>query len=111
MPQYGQTVSTESSSERDRMGTSRIGLFTRAPVGHAATHSPQVTQEDSPIGSFRSKAIRAVYPFPERTITSLPWMSSQALTQRSQRMQASWLTEMTGFEWSSPRPEAMGIPS
>ena len=38
-------------------------------------------------------------------MTSLPWMSSQARTQRSQRMQASWLTAMTGLEWSSPRPE------
>jgi hypothetical protein len=59
-PQYGQTVSTESSSERARIGTSRMGLLTSAPVGQAATHSPQVTQDDSPIGSFRSNAMRAV---------------------------------------------------
>src|SRR5918998_1330319 len=37
-------------------------------------------------------------------MTSLPWMSSQARTQRSQRMQASWLTLITGLESSSPRP-------
>jgi hypothetical protein len=36
----------------------RIGLLVSAPVGHAETHSPQVTHEDSPIGSFRSNAIR-----------------------------------------------------
>ena len=35
-----------------------IGLFVIAPVGQAATHSPQVTHEDSPIGSLRSKTIR-----------------------------------------------------
>ncbi len=53
-------MSTASSSVRGRMGTSRIALFVKAPVGHAATHSPQVTQDDSPIGSFRSNAIRVV---------------------------------------------------
>ena len=56
-PQYGQTVSTWSSSVRDLIGTFAIGLFVSAPVGQAATHSPQVTQDDSPIGSFRSNAI------------------------------------------------------
>ena len=56
-PQYGHTVSTLSSSARGLIGTSLIGLFTSAPVGQAATHSPQVTQDDSPIGSFRSNAI------------------------------------------------------
>ena len=34
-----------------------IGLLVSAPVGHAATHSPQVTHDDAPIGSFRSNAI------------------------------------------------------
>jgi hypothetical protein len=46
------------SASRGRIGTSRIGLLVSAPVGHAATHSPHVTHVDSPIGSFRSKAIR-----------------------------------------------------
>src|SRR5918999_1977846 len=41
-------------------------------------------------------------------MTSLPWMSSQARTQRSQRMQASWLTAITGLEKSSPRPRPRG---
>ena len=41
-------------------------------------------------------------------MTSLPWMSSHARTQRSQRMQASWLTSMTGFDESWPRPEPHG---
>ena len=57
-PQYGQTLSTASSSLRGRIGTSWIGLLVSAPVGQAATHSPQVTQDDSPIGSFRSNAMR-----------------------------------------------------
>src|SRR2546428_393623 len=37
-------------------------------------------------------------------MTSFPWTSSQARTQRSQRMHAWWLTAMTGFEVSSGRP-------
>ena len=41
-------------------------------------------------------------------MTSLPWMSSQARTQRSHRMQASWSTSMTGFDESVPRPEPHG---
>ena len=41
-------------------------------------------------------------------MTSLPWMSSQARTQRSQRMQASWSTSMTGLDESVPRPEPHG---
>ena len=41
-------------------------------------------------------------------MTSLPWMSSHARTQRSHRMQASWSTLMTGFEESVPRPEPHG---
>jgi hypothetical protein len=35
----------------------RMGLLVSAPVGQAATHSPQVRQDEAPIGSFRSKAI------------------------------------------------------
>ncbi len=46
------------------------GLFVSAPVGHAATHSPQLTQLEAPIGSSRSKLIRVVYPLPVRPITS-----------------------------------------
>src|SRR5919108_720736 len=56
-PQYGHTDSTWRSSSRGRIGMSLIGLFVSAPVGHAATHSPHVTHDDSPIGSFRSNAI------------------------------------------------------
>ena len=37
-----------------------MGLFVSAPVGQAATHSPQVTHDEAPIGSFRSNAIRVV---------------------------------------------------
>ena len=41
-------------------------------------------------------------------MTSLPWMSSQARTQRSHRMQASWSTSMTGLDESVPRPDPHG---
>jgi hypothetical protein len=51
-------VSTASSFSRGWIGMLLIGLLVIAPVGHADTHSPQVTHDDSPIGSLRSKAIR-----------------------------------------------------
>ena len=35
-----------------------IALLVSAPVGQAATHSPHVTQDDAPIGSLRSNAMR-----------------------------------------------------
>jgi hypothetical protein len=57
-PQYGHTVSTGSSFVRGWIGTLLIALLVSAPVGHADTHSPHVTQEDSPIGSLRSNAMR-----------------------------------------------------
>ena len=85
-----------------------MGLLVSAPVGQAATHSPQVTHDDSPIGSLRSNAIRVVYPLPLRPMTSLPWMSSQARTQRSHRMHESWSTAMTGLDRSVPRPLPSG---
>ena len=37
-----------------------IGLLVSAPVGHAATHSPQDTQVEAPIGSLKSNAIWVV---------------------------------------------------
>src|SRR3990172_2862651 len=94
-PQYGQTESTAFNRERGISGAA-IGLWVRAPVGQTAAHSPHETQLDLPIGVSRSKAIRAVYPFPVRPITSLCWISSQALTQPSHRIQAAWSTAMTG---------------
>ena len=48
---------------------------------------------------------------PLRPMTSLPWMSSQARTQRSHKMHESWSTAMTGLEKSVPRPEPAGRPS
>ena len=35
----------------------RIGLLVSAPVGQAATHSPQETHDEAPIGSLRSNAM------------------------------------------------------
>ena len=87
-----------------------IGLLVSAPVGQAATHSPQDTQDDAPIGSLRSNAMSVLNPLPLRPITSLPWTSSQARVHRSHRMQASWSTAMTGLDRSTPRPEPRGSP-
>ena len=46
-PQYGQSESIGFSSDRGTSGSEMV-LLVRAPVGHAATHSPHETQVDSP---------------------------------------------------------------
>ena len=64
------------------------GLKVMAVVGQETMHSPHCTQLDSPIGSFKSKPIPAVFPFPVRPMTWFSITLSQARTQRSHRMQA-----------------------
>jgi hypothetical protein len=72
-------------------------------------HSPQLTQEDSPIGLLLSKLMEALYPLPMRPMTSFPLTSVQARMQRSQRMQAEWLIAMEGLELSAPLEEERGV--
>src|SRR5579863_415182 len=66
-------------------------------------HSPQETQDDSPIGKLLSKAMPAWYPLPRRASTQLWRISLQPRMQRSQRMHASWSTSMANEESSCPR--------
>ena len=68
--------------------TRATGLNVMADVGHETMHSPHWTHEDPPIGSFRSKLMPALAPFPVRPITLFIFTSSQARAQRSQRMHA-----------------------
>ncbi len=72
----------------------RRSLFQRAPVGHDTMHSPQDTQEESPIGALLSKAMPAVTPLPMRPRTKFSRMSLQPRMQRSHSMQASKPTPM-----------------
>ncbi len=51
-------MSTASRALRGRSGA-ESGFSVRAPVGQAATHSPQLTQVESPMPASRSKAMRA----------------------------------------------------
>src|SRR5437867_9759676 len=105
-PQYGQTESTALVSDS---GASIVSaLLNSAPVGHTAAHSPHDTQVDSPMGRLRSKPIWVSAPLPVRPMTSLFWISSQPRIQRSHRMQAWWLTEMTFDEASFGRPLPRG---
>jgi hypothetical protein len=79
-----------TSAERPfaRISIWATGLNVIALVGQETMHSPHWTQVDWPIGMFRSKPIPAVTPFPVRPMTWFSLTSSQARTQRSQRMQA-----------------------
>ncbi len=63
-----------------------------APVGHAWTHSPQATHEDSPIGSSISKTIFASCPRPANPMTSFTWTSLHARTHKLHWMHASRFT-------------------
>ena len=98
-----------------RVYEEEYGQFGGEPFGllvgeHYFDHSPQDTQDELPIGSDRSNAIWVLKPLPLRPMTSLPWTSSHARTQRSHKMQASWSTAMTGLDRSTPRPEPHGSP-
>src|SRR5512145_2322803 len=58
-----------------------------APVGQASTHAPQETHSDSRNGSFWLAATRDANPRPSIVSANVPWVSSQARTQREQTMQ------------------------
>ena len=68
--------------------TRDTGLNTMADVGQEIMHSPHWTQDDSPIGSFKSKLMPADGPLPVRPMTLLFFTSSQAREQRSHSTQA-----------------------
>ena len=64
-----------------------------APVGQAITHLPHDVQVgESPQGWFRSVMTRDVVPRPATSQVCAPSISSQARTQRVQRMQRLWST-------------------
>src|SRR5699024_5628187 len=74
-----------------------------APVGQAATHSPQPTQVLSPMGSSMSNMMCELMPRSAKPMTSLPCTSRQARTHKVHWMQASRLTAMAGCDRSGGR--------
>src|SRR5687767_14897594 len=80
-----------------------------APVGQEIMHSPQLTQDESPIGLSESKPMVVRFPFPIRPMTLFPFTSLHARTHRSHRMQAEWLTAMEGLDVSVPLEYARGV--
>src|SRR5687768_10332740 len=86
-PQYAQVVVTA------RSGTpSASTLFSvNAVVGQASTHAPQETHSDSRKDSDWLAETLESKPRPSMVSASVPWISSQARTQREQTMQASAL--------------------
>src|SRR5208282_4680201 len=66
-------------------------LSNSAPVGHAATHAPQLVQEsDVPNVAPRSTTTRLFAPRLAISSVWVPSISSQARTQRVHRMQRLW---------------------
>src|SRR5262245_64466 len=106
-PQYAQVVITE----RDGMPSSITDRSWRVAVGHACTQAPQDTHSESmndspaPGDTFDSK------PRPSMVSANVPWISSQARTQREQTMHLDGSKSKYGFDesvgasrWFSPSP-------
>ena len=89
-PQYGHTESTFFVTR----GLSELAAGSSAFVGHACTHSPQLTQVLSPIERSASNVILDSDPRKEYPITSWTCSSRQALTQRPHWMQSLRFTDI-----------------
>ena len=101
-PQNGHRLgSTRSATTSRRVAASSISVRSiSAPVGQAWTHSPQATQEESPIGSPMSNTGTVSAPRCAMPMTSLTCTSRQARSHSPQAMQASRLTAIEGCEAS-----------
>ena len=84
-PQYAQVVGTACCGRPAVMSDFSIS----APVGQASTQAPQDTHSDSRKGSFCEATMRDSSPRPCTVSAYVPWVSSQARTQREQTMQES----------------------
>src|SRR5437763_8777984 len=82
-PQYGQVVSTCLTA------SGRTFFEKIAAVGHAAKHEPHDVQTDSRSGWSSNVPIFMVLPRPSSEMAPMCCTSSQAVTQRAQRMQRS----------------------
>src|SRR5690606_3534196 len=95
-PQYAHVVITECSAWPIMMTV----LSCRVEVGQACTQAPQDTHSLSRHGWSRPAAPPEAKPLPEMVRANVPWVSSQARTQRLQTMHLDGSYEKYGFESS-----------
>src|SRR6185295_14706592 len=74
-----------------------------APVGQASTQAPHDTHSDSRKGSLCEAETRESSPRPSMVSAYVPWVSSQARTQREQTMHRSLSKRKYGLLESAPR--------
>src|SRR5262245_3669875 len=84
-PQYAQVVGTACCGSP----TVSDDFSISAPVGQASTQAPQDTHSDSRNGSLCDAETRDSSPRPSMVSANVPWVSSQARTQREQTMHRS----------------------
>src|ERR1043165_9102600 len=80
--QYAQVVTTECSG----WPMSMTDFSIRVAVGQACTQAPQETHSDSRNGWSIPAATLEAKPRPSMVSAKVPWVSSQARTQREQTM-------------------------
>src|SRR3954469_12944452 len=87
-------------TDRDGMPSSMTERSCRVAVGQACTHAPHDTHSESmndspaPADTFESK------PRPSMVNANVPWISSQARTQREQTMHLDGSKSKYGLLWS-----------
>src|SRR5664280_883677 len=92
-PQNGQIVLTSLAGFIDSLGT-------KAPTGHATTHSPQETQLESTSGLSPNVVILVSYPLKPKSIALTPKSSLHVLTQIPQSTHFLRSRSKKGFELS-----------
>src|SRR5688500_3824439 len=81
-PQYAQVVVTLCSAWPSQITDFSVNVA----VGQASTHAPHDTHSDSMNGSLWLGDTRESKPRPEIVNANVPWVSSQARTQRLHTM-------------------------
>src|SRR5215207_7264660 len=81
-PQYAHVVVTTCCGRPAAISDFSIN----APVGQASTHAPQDTHSDSRNGCCCDADTRESMPRPSIVSAKVPWVSSQARTQREHTM-------------------------
>src|SRR6185295_11166620 len=71
-----------------------------ASVGHSLTHAPHETQLEAANPTSLPATTLEAKPRPSIEIAKVPWISSQARTQRAQAMHLFGLNEKKGLESS-----------
>src|SRR5262245_8772979 len=95
-PQYAQVV----LAVRSGAPIWTIAFSVSAPVGDSPTHAPQDTHSDAMNGSSWLAAIFECRPRPCTVRANVPWVSSQARTQREHTMHRLGSNSKYGLLWS-----------